>query len=168
MMNARADGLAIRNVAHLTSRSIAAALFLAALWMMLSGFPAGAETNSTLHPQNQFVRDCRALGGTTKRDSTHKVTCTFPDGAKWTCDFNHAPPTCTYKPAAKPAASTNGTLAGASGVPDATIEQTDAGVASTGDVSATGGTIVQATSDESPSFTDTEDGAMVELQEEEE
>ena len=167
-MNARADALAIRDNAHLTAQSIAVALLLAALWMMLSNVPASAETNSTLHPQNQFVRDCRALGGTTKRQATHIVTCTFPDGAKWTCDFNQAPPACTYKPASKPAASTNGTVAGTAAVPDGTIEQTDAGVTSTVDVNSTGGTIVQASADDATSITATNDGTAIETQEEEE
>jgi len=38
--------------------------------------------------QNDFTNQCRSLGGTPHRETTHVVSCTWPNGGKRTCDFN--------------------------------------------------------------------------------
>lgn len=134
-MNARIHPLASQSDARLGIRFPIGTVLLVALMFMISTSLAGAETNSTgTNPQNQFTRECRLLGGKPKRESTHIVSCNWDTGSKTTCDFNQTPAVCTFTPAPKPAASTNGN--GAVVITDATssnatITQANSGIVAT-------------------------------------
>jgi hypothetical protein len=45
--------------------------------------------------QNDWVKQCKATGGTSKSVGIRKVRCCYPGVSCTTCDFNVNPPSCT-------------------------------------------------------------------------
>ncbi len=78
-----------RSIVRLTIAALMAVLVLGAASEI-----ASAKAVTTTLGQNEFVRACRAGGGTTKRLGTHVVQCTTGSGEVVTCDFNTTPATC--------------------------------------------------------------------------
>jgi hypothetical protein len=76
---------------------------VSAQMMTSDGDPTGdVPTPVEPRPQNDFVRSCRANGGTSKSVGTYKVKCCYPPvpgctgRCGWcdTCDFHSDPPSC--------------------------------------------------------------------------
>jgi hypothetical protein len=92
-MNSQTIALDPRSASAATARRFTiTALFLVALFLATSAGVGAEERNL----QNAFVSFCRQLGGTPKREATHVVTCSEPNGTTTTCDFNDKKsPACT-------------------------------------------------------------------------
>ncbi len=82
-------GLFGRSFVRLTVAALLAVLVLGAI-----ANAASARTATTTMSQNDFVSQCRAGGGTSKRLGTHVVQCTTGGGQVVTCDFNTSPASC--------------------------------------------------------------------------
>jgi hypothetical protein len=52
-----------------------------------------ADTEELLSAQNQFVRNCRSSGGTSKSVGTRVVQCCYQHFCT-SCNFNYSPPIC--------------------------------------------------------------------------
>jgi len=81
---------------------------VSAQMMTSDGDPAGdVPTTDKPRPQHDFVKSCKANGGTSTSVGTYKVKCCYPGGVAEgnsssyqgfcaTCDFHDDPPSCKY------------------------------------------------------------------------